>query len=914
MFRRTRSIRVKLASLIAISVGAAALLSFAVSGARELSRFGEAKHAELQATAEVLATSVADAVASADQVEAARTLSAIGRIPDVKYAEIRAPSGAIFATVGAGVALVLGDAPGAGSSTWRMLWRGSFFVAADIVRGGRHIGTLVLLVDTSKLFARLVEILGMGAVSAAGAIGVGLLIAARLQRSITRPLLDLAAMMNRVRANNDFTLKAERNSEDETGQLVDAFNDMLGQIQNRDTDLEAHRAGLERTVEDRTRELADARDIAKSANRAKSDFLATMSHEIRTPMNGMLVMAELLAGTELHPRQQRYAETIVRSGQTLLAVINDILDLSKIEAGKMELEQGRVAPATLIEDVLGLFWGKAASKSIDLAADLDVDVPAVIEGDPVRLSQVLSNLVGNALKFTEHGHVKVSVRRLDGTETDRADLLFTVEDTGVGIAADKVESIFEAFSQADQSTTRRFGGTGLGLSICRKLVLAMGGRIWAESSPGEGSRFHFTIGSPVLEPAGTASARPGKRALIEVQGEATADALRSALRSAGYATRPGEPGFGPIPQVVFAGDRWIEANAAMLGQLPARPTVICVAGVGERVVDRLLAEGLADGFVMQPVVSTRAREILDAIEVGELSLLLEARNNARPELPDLSGLRVLVADDSPVNREVVTEALNRLSVHTTTVQDGAHALKRFAHERFDVVLMDCSMPVMDGFAATRAIRAQEMQSGLRRTPVLALTAHVAGSAADDWREAGMDDYLTKPFTIRSLAERLMRWSPGPVDRSGDPRGHGPPAPQVPPAGASSPLDADVLGSLRAIAAGNGAILRKIFAMFQAHAPARLAALKEAVRQGDAVRAASEAHAIKSPSHNVGALRLGALCGELEAKARGAPLEALTAGAVDAIEGELTAVLAALDRECAEDQPTTSSSGVDMRVA
>jgi len=270
---------------------------------------------------------------------------------------------------------------------------------------------------------------------------------------------------------------------------------MLAQISVRDTALSRHRETLEQTVAERTRELRMARDSAEAANKAKSDFLATMSHEIRTPMNGVMVMAELLAAAELPPRQQRYAEVIVRSGQSLLTIINDILDLSKIEAGKLDLEQVAVSPCGVIDDVMSLFWERASSKGLDLAAFVTPDVPHLIIGDPVRLNQVLSNLVNNALKFTENGHVAVHVRAV-GRNGDSVALEFSVIDTGIGIPADKIGKLFEAFSQADQSTTRKFGGTGLGLAICRKLIEDHGGSIDLRSEENRGTTVLLSFPRP----------------------------------------------------------------------------------------------------------------------------------------------------------------------------------------------------------------------------------------------------------------------------------------------------------------------------------------------------------------------------------------------------------------------------------
>ncbi len=833
------------------------LLAFGVGSYREISRFGEAKRAELEATAQVLAVSVAPAVAEEDRGLARQALYAIGRIPDIRFAEIRDTGGTMFAYAGMGAALTSVDGlPSVGeASLWHMLTQGSFVVTSEIVRGGRQVGTLSLLVVAPELAARLMQTLVAALLSAGAAILIGLLVAARLQRAVTQPLHDLTQTMNDVRQTSDFARRAERKSDDETGQLVDAFNDMLDQIARRDTALEEHREGLERTVAERTSDLVEARDEAEAANRAKSDFLATMSHEIRTPMNGMLVMAELLAGTELSPRPQRYAETIVRSGQTLLAIINDILDLSKIEAGKLELEQGRVNVETIVDDVLNLFWEQASSKGVDLAGWTGGGVPAVIEGDPVRISQVLSNLVNNALKFTESGEVMVSVEAHERGDADQVELAFAVKDTGIGIPADKVDHIFDAFSQADHTTTRRFGGTGLGLSICQRLVTAMGGRIWAESEPGRGSTFRFTIGARALEAPAPLRAPADRAILVAVESPATRDVLEQTIGAFGF-TALAEPAdvSGQRPEVVFASPGQIPALRRR-SQLKGA-SVVCVTGIGDPKAERLLADGLADGVLLQPITSSRVREILGAIEAGALSALMERQLSSAP-LPSFAGIEVLVADDSAINREVVSEALARLHAHAITVEDGRQAVEAFMRKRFDVVLMDCSMPELDGFAATRGIRVFEAESGRERTPIVALTAHIAGGAADDWRQAGMDDYLTKPFTIRGLADCLARLSIGPRRRATE-------LPMEEPGTGTqretdSPLDPGVLDSLHAIAGGDANMLVRIFDLFLAHAPTHLAGLKQAIAEGDLKRIASDAHALKSPSLNIGALKLGALC-------------------------------------------------------
>ena len=392
------------------------------------------------------------------------------------------------------------------TKTWdryRPLHLGTSAVRAPIVYAGKQVGQLILIADLSDLRTALIESLTLSLFIGLLAAIVGVAIAHLMQRSITRPITALSETMEQVRETRDFSHRAERHSSDETGQMVDAFNDMLDQIGRRDQALAHHRDQLEATVRERTRDLHAAKTAAEEANAAKSDFLATMSHEIRTPMNGMLVMAELLSASGLAPRLQRYSDVIVKSGQGLLTIINDILDFSKIEAGKLELERVPVAPRQLVDDVLQLFSERAVSAGLDIAAHVTPDVPKTIAADPVRLNQVITNLTNNALKFTQTGGVLVRVAVVGASESpETARLRFSVTDTGIGIPEDKCATIFDAFSQADQSTTRQFGGTGIGLSICQRLVNAMEGEIGVESVVGEGSTFAFEIPVDVLEASG----------------------------------------------------------------------------------------------------------------------------------------------------------------------------------------------------------------------------------------------------------------------------------------------------------------------------------------------------------------------------------------------------------------------------
>ncbi len=360
------------------------------------------RHANIEATAYVFASAVADEVLDGDRQAMFEVLRAVTRVPDISYVAVTDPQGREIAAMGSAVLLQDGlaeGAPGAAS----LFFTTAFPVAVDIVHAGQPIAKLVVVASIADLRASAAWAMLYTLVSALAASGLGMLVALRLQRRITTPILSLTAAMQGVKETKDFSATVESVSDDETSILVETFNDMLSEINRRDVALADHRKNLEATVDQRTHELSLAKDAAEAANHAKSGFLATMSHEIRTPMNGLMVMAELLAAGGLDRRQQRYAEVIVKSGKGLLTIINDILDLSKIEAGKLELEKIDVDPVAIADDIVSLFWERAASKGLDLATRVAANVPRDMPGDPVRLNQILSNLVNNALKFTDKG-------------------------------------------------------------------------------------------------------------------------------------------------------------------------------------------------------------------------------------------------------------------------------------------------------------------------------------------------------------------------------------------------------------------------------------------------------------------------------------------------------------------------------
>jgi two-component system sensor histidine kinase BarA len=551
-----------------------------------------------------------------------------------------------------------------------------------------------------------------------------------------------------------------------------------------------------------------------------------MSHEIRTPMNGILVMAELLASAELPSRARRQAEVIARSGESLLAIINDILDFSKIEAGKLEVERLPVDASQAVDTVLRLFADRANSKGLDLAARIDLGPGVRVAADPVRLGQVLSNLVNNALKFTEQGGVCVQVRAEPGNP---ARLRFSVVDTGIGIAADKLAAIFDAFSQADQSTTRQYGGTGLGLSIARRLVGAMGGELEVTSEVGTGSTFSFAL--PVCEagagtgwfawPAGQDGTRP--LALVALDGRQSADAARFYLEEAGFdvTTQEDPATLGRVRFALVSG-----ALGERGGRLRSAPDGVVTAALRpDQDADGPLQAGLADAVVTLPLSRADLIAILERMRDGKPLHDDTAKPAAASSASVHAGLRVLVVDDGAVNREVALAALRKLGVEAELAEDGRQAVDAVSESTYDLVLMDGSMPVLDGFAATRLIRDLESRRGTPRTPIVALTAHVVGAAAEAWRDAGMDGILHKPFTLAKLshclASHARRGAAGPEASTAG--AETAPAEEV----EAARLDAPVLADLRLMSGGSADVLRRVVGLYRSQAVECLERLRQA---------------------------------------------------------------------------------------
>ncbi|GGH28847.1 hypothetical protein GCM10007036_38340 [Alsobacter metallidurans] len=874
-----RSIRTKISLLVALAIGAAVLASTVLALAHTTHMVVSSERSILVSTARVFAAAVTKGVVEKDEAAIYNALIGMrafeGTAADrIDYVGVEDLNGRALADLGAAPRLLSDASVGRGEapSFWTVVTSHTLEAVEPVgLPGHEPIGRIVIIKQITGLMDALRQTLLVSVAAGVAAMALGLLAAARLERAITRPVVDLAATMARVRVGNDFHVEADVSSNDEVGELVTSFNTMIAGIRERDDKLAEHRENLEHQVADRTRDLHLAKLAAENANAAKSDFLATMSHEIRTPMNGMLVMAELLTAGELPTRQRRYAEVIARSGQSLLAIINDILDFSKVEAGKMDIEHIPVDPTETADTVLSLFWERAQKKGLDLAAHVAPDVPRHIMSDPVRLNQVIGNLVNNALKFTEKGHVLVSIGR---DPHDPSRLRFAVTDTGIGIPEHKVDKLFSAFAQVDQTTTRKFGGTGLGLAICKRLVEAMGGSFRVTSEIDRGSTFAFSIPIP-----GADEARPVARvqpiasrlptAIVAVRGDATARVAADHFAACGYGVERRDPD--DIARTGLPACDLLFMEGSVLAQSSgARPArVIALTTMGDGSERQLAAGSRADAVLVRPLAQAELDGLGARLAAGlDLAGFHGERRARQDSLPRFTGRRVLVADDSAVNREVAVEALSRLGASADVAADGREAVEAARRGGYDLILMDGSMPELDGFEAARFIRDEEARRGAPRLPIVALTAHVVGSAADLWKTAGMDGILHKPFTIASMADCLAPYlSVGnePVDAPKEPtfvEASTETAPE--PDGL---LDMDTFGQLEMMAEADGGVfLARVVGLYLEHAPKTLVQLEEALA-GDPEDQAKAAHALKSMSYNIGAIQVAKAAGACEAQVR-----------------------------------------------
>jgi signal transduction histidine kinase/CheY-like chemotaxis protein/HPt (histidine-containing phosphotransfer) domain-containing protein len=657
------------------------------------------------------------------------------------------------------------------------------------------------------------------------------------------------------------------------------------------------------------RELLAAKQGAEAAMLAKSEFLASMSHEIRTPLNGILPLLDIVLGTDLSPVQREYLVTANASAKELLRIVDDILDYSKAEAGKLVIESVSINIRDLVDSVKRLLEKPAEAKGLAMRAVVDADVRPVVRGDPMRVRQILTNLMSNAIKFTQRGGVSVRVSKRNDTETQH-ELLFAVRDTGIGLAADAAARLFQPFTQADASVTRRYGGTGLGLTICKKLVDLMGGRIGVRSEPGRGSVFWFTVpfekapGDIAGGHRGLAGARtllvasPQRaQAIMPVLATLELDITHMADAAAALArVRQAAPlgdSFNYELLVVDATSAIGDASALLQGVLHdhqldklrllalglAAAPAARVHATAARVDDAVLRQTVRNAFGLAPPVRTQP------VLAAPLMPPIEEVDTRQP----LAG-RVLLVEDHPVNQKVAQKLLERLGLTVEVADNGEIALDKLRQQDYAMVLMDCQMPVLDGYSATRRLREIESAQGGPRMPVIAMTAHAMSGDRERCLQAGMDDYLSKPLDRQLLAQTLARW----MQRSPHAAAAAPAAPTTPvtttttattaaPAMTTPPppdtLDAATLVDLEDIM---GDELVTLVDAYLSDGDTRMQNLHEAAARGDSVEVGKLAHSLKSSSANLGAMPLSTRARQVEEAARNGTL-ANPADSVAALE-------------------------------
>ena len=802
-------IRRKLVVTILVTVGIILIISRAAVFALEWYQYREDVTAELESVADMIAFNSSAPLIFGDKQSALYTLAPLNTERRVADAAVYKADGQLFAAyIRSGIADVR-FAPVVPPAGKRMIFPASDWfsirVSRSIVSDGETLGAVYIRSDFPDAGKRLRRglLIGVGVLLAASLLA---LFASRLLQSlVSRPIQSLADVARKVKSGN-YGVRAIRESSDELGVMTDAFNSMLDQIEYRDRDLDRQVKARTSELTQSNGELIVAREAAEKAGRLKSEFLANMSHEIRSPMNIIIGMTQLTLDTSLNAKQRRHLSMVRSSAEALLTIVNDILDFSKIDAGKLDLSLVEFGLAECLRQSTASLAIRAQDKGLTLNVHIDPDVPQRIVGDSVRVGQIVMNLVGNAIKFTSEGKIEVLVSR-EGkpTEAQRQPdaamkngilLRFSVKDTGIGIPADKLGTIFEAFRQADGSTTRRYGGSGLGLTISRRLTEMMGGRIRVESEVGKGSNFMFTLRAGFAKTASVPPVVVAKtertRGIVVMPEQAQRDRLTemlelghfevasidspaAALNVMKWSCKMKRPfSFALIDAAEASAQDWrflheIESNPDMAGI----PIVLidcressgapALAGVEESGVRASFAWPVSQSDLLCVIAgiqpSANTTESLNALHSAlSHSVATAATEDDSPVWANLR--RILVAEDNAANQELVLDLLEA-KVPAALVQiagDGREALKAATEGQFDLILMDIQMPLLSGVEVVRELRASEEGQG-RHTPVIAVTAHAMKGDREMYLEAGMDGYVSKPIdpaTMFREMERVMK--------------------------------------------------------------------------------------------------------------------------------------------------------------
>ena len=878
-------IRRKLTLLILIITGTALLLFSILSGFNQIRLLRRSMIDNLNIMAGSIAELSTAALSFKSVATASQVLTTLKADPDIELAVIYTKDKVAFTNYlnpqYAVTARLPNSLPDMGEEFIFQDGKVKLQLFYPITLDGQFLGVLYILANTNKAVAQLTDSAIFLVLSLLLVLMITLLLSSSLQQLMTKPVFSLARTARKISEEGDYSIRMKRKYGDEIGNLIDDFNTMLEAIEIRDAELNTHRNNLEKLVQERTEELRTKRDEALAAAKAKSEFLANMSHEIRTPMNGVIGVLSLLRDAPLSEQYRRLLESASRSADSLLLIINDILDFSKIDAGKIDFESIIFDLRELMEETSELFIDAVNLKNIDLVCFVPIGIDCRIKGDPTRLRQILTNLVSNAVKFTEKGEVVLQVEVVEKVGNMQT-LRFSVEDTGIGIADNVIDRLFEKFTQADGSTTRKYGGTGLGLSVCKQLVEMQGGSIGVESAEGKGSIFWFVLPFEVVEASSLLAPcnklenksflivddNATNRMIIEHYLQVCPVRIYSCADAASALTMLASLSAQGLPiDTVLLDYHMPEMDGLDLARQITEtykeqaPEMIMLSSGGLS-REKALEAGIR-AVIFKPVRQFQLYDTLVSIVPGRRHSLRRKEEKDKKRDIRLRG-RVLLVDDEPINQKVAEAILQKFGLETEVANNGWEAVQMVQSREYSLVLMDIQMPEMSGFEATEIIRKREQLEGRKRVVIIAMTANAMETTRKRCLAIGMDDFITKPIKPDVLAERLHPWLGIPHEAATGDGG----------ADASGTTKESVGRSAhwnrrRALefVGGDTELLRQMMELFLLRNAELLERVERAVAVGDAAALCEAAHAYKGAVNHFAAVGVREIAFALEKAGR-----------------------------------------------